>query len=126
MRNAYDTISTAAEAAPGLISQPALAQVRCWDLRLAGAWKLGGVISRCLLVGTRAEPCLLPAWHLPVCLQIILPPLFGKLDTLPDGDRELLPLMECLTAGGWAGQLRAGSTSSSSSSITSGSGSDGA
>ena len=35
------------------------------------------------------------------CTQIILPPLFGKLDTLPDGDRELLPLMECLTAGAW-------------------------
>ncbi|EFN51057.1 hypothetical protein CHLNCDRAFT_59360 [Chlorella variabilis] len=55
MRSAYDTISTAADQAPGLLSQPALA-------------------------------------------QIILPPLFGKLDTLPDGDRELLPLMECLTA----------------------------
>jgi hypothetical protein len=34
-----------------------------------------------------------------ICLQIILPPLFYKLDTLPDGDRELLPLMECLTTG---------------------------
>ncbi|PRW61530.1 transportin-1-like isoform X1 [Chlorella sorokiniana] len=54
MRNAYDSISTAAEEAPGLLSQPALA-------------------------------------------QIILPPLFHKLDTLPDGDRDLLPLMECLT-----------------------------
>lgn len=56
MRNAYDTISTAVEEAPGLLAQPPLA-------------------------------------------AIILPPLFGKLDTLPDGDRELLPLMECLTAG---------------------------
>ena len=38
-------------------------------------------------------------------MQIILPPLFHKLDTLPDGDRELLPLMECLTAGAarWVG-----------------------
>lgn len=34
----------------------------------------------------------------PQFAQIILPSLFGKLDTLPDGDRELLPLMECLTA----------------------------
>ncbi|KAI3424477.1 hypothetical protein D9Q98_010027 [Chlorella vulgaris] len=54
MRSAYDTIASAAEEAPGLLAQPALAQV-------------------------------------------ILPPLFAKLDTLPDGDRELLPLMECLT-----------------------------
>lgn len=60
MRHAYDAISTAAESAPGLLSQPALA-------------------------------------------GLILPQLFGKLDTLPDGDRELLPLMECLTSGGWAG-----------------------
>jgi transportin-1 len=55
MRNAYDTISTAAEQAPGLLSQPAHA-------------------------------------------SLILPPLFSKLDTLQDGDRELLPLLECLTA----------------------------
>lgn len=34
----------------------------------------------------------------PQLSQLILPPLFGKLDTLPDGDRELLPLLECLTA----------------------------
>ena len=40
-------------------------------------------------------PGLLAGW----CMQIILPPLFGKLDTLPDGDKELVPLMECLTTG---------------------------
>ena len=46
MRNAYDTISTAAEAAPDLISQPALAQVRCWDLWLSRAWELGGAYQQ--------------------------------------------------------------------------------
>jgi transportin-1 len=29
---------------------------------------------------------------------LILPPLFGKLATLPDGDRDLLPLLECIAA----------------------------
>lgn len=35
----------------------------------------------------------------PPLAALILPPLYRKLDTLMDGDRELLPLMECLTAG---------------------------
>jgi len=44
------------------------------------------------------------AENLPVALKtregaaLLLPPLFGKLAALPDGDRDLLPLLECIAA----------------------------
>ena len=98
MRSAYDTISTAADQAPGLLSQPALAQVCSAPVGAVVAdWQRGRLATSSHLLGAAVS------YGYCLHLQIILPPLFGKLDTLPDGDRELLPLMECLTAGACMG-----------------------
>ena len=42
LRSAYDTLATAADRAPGLLSQPALAQVR-WGGVVWGGWVAGWV-----------------------------------------------------------------------------------
>ena len=39
------------------------------------------------------------ALHDPTNSSILLPPLFGKLNGMANSDRELLPLLECLTTG---------------------------
>ena len=39
------------------------------------------------------------ALHDPTNASILLPPLFGKLGSMASIDREVLPLLECVTAG---------------------------